>query len=62
MSFPITFDTHSFHFYMQDALLTTFKSTLTTNLSYFPPKTSCQPNEQAVPPHHKLKHIMASPA
>mgnify|MGYP007025767950 CR=1 FL=1 len=45
---PITFDTHSFHLYMQDALLTTFKSTLNTNLSYYTPKTSCQPNEQAV--------------
>ena len=48
MPLPISFDTHSFHFYMQDALLTTFKYTLNTNLSYYTPKTSCQPNEQAV--------------
>ena len=48
MPLPITFETHSFHFYMQDALLTTFKSTLNTNLSYLTPNTLCQPNEQAV--------------
>ena len=48
MSLPITFDTHSFHLYMQDALLTTLKSTLNTNLSYFTCKMSCQPNEQSV--------------
>ena len=40
MLLPITFDTHSLHFYMQDALLTTIKSTLKTNLGYYTPKTS----------------------
>ena len=50
MSLPITSDINSFNFYMQDALLTTFKSTLNTSLSYFSPKTSFHPNEQAVRP------------
>ena len=34
---------------MLNALLPTFKSTLKTKLSHFPPKTSILPNEQAVP-------------
>ena len=33
---------------MLNALLKTFKSTLKTKLSHFPPKTSILPNEQAV--------------
>ena len=48
MPLPITFVTHSFHLYIQDALLTTLKSTLNTNLSYYTPITSCQANERVV--------------
>ena len=48
MLLAIIFDTNFSRLYMHDALLTTLKSTLNTNLSDYPPKTSHQPNEQAV--------------
>ena len=48
MPLAIIFDTHFSRLYMHDALLTTLKSTLNTNLSDYTPKTSHQPNEQAV--------------
>ena len=50
MLLAIIFDTNFSRLYMHDALLTTLKSTLNTNLSDYPPKTSHQPNEQAVHP------------
>ena len=48
MLLAIIFDTNFSRLYMHDALLTTLKSTLNTNLSDYTPKMSHQPNEQAV--------------